>query len=214
MTTPDATPLRADAQRNRERILTAAKELLADRGISVGFDEIARAAGVGTGTVYRRFPCRDALIDALFEEKLDEIVAIADAALAEHDVRAGIASFCERMAMAMHSDRALPAVMMREGESNPRLLDRREEMGRQMGSRINALVQRGHDAGVLRDGFSGGDLMVLTHLLGRLHGPAGSDVWRRYLILVLDSIWERGGNTPLPGPGPDFSQFEQIVDDF
>ena len=69
---PDATerPLRADAERNRQRILAAAAALFAERGVDVSIDDIAAAAGVGIGTVYRRFPDREALIEALFEDKL------------------------------------------------------------------------------------------------------------------------------------------------
>ena len=63
-------PLRSDAERNRQRILAAAAEVFAERGLDVSLDDIAAAAGVGVGTVYRRFPDKDALIDALFEEKI------------------------------------------------------------------------------------------------------------------------------------------------
>src|SRR3954447_9838578 len=64
-------PLRRDAERNRQRILTAAGELFAQRGLSVTLDDIARHAGVGVGTVYRRFPDKEQLIDALFEQRME-----------------------------------------------------------------------------------------------------------------------------------------------
>src|SRR5436189_117562 len=71
---PDATadrrPLRRDAERNRQRILQAAREVFAERGLGVTLDEIARHAGVGVGTVYRRFADKEALIDALFEDRI------------------------------------------------------------------------------------------------------------------------------------------------
>ena len=70
-------PLRADAERNRRRILAAAAEVFADRGLDVSLDDIAAAAGVGVGTVYRRFPNKDSLIDALFEEKMGRVIALA-----------------------------------------------------------------------------------------------------------------------------------------
>src|ERR1700704_146236 len=68
-------PLRRDAERNRLRILQAAREVFADRGLDASLDQIAAHAGVGIGTVYRRFPDKDALIDALFEERIDEVTA-------------------------------------------------------------------------------------------------------------------------------------------
>ena len=70
-------PLRKDAERNRERILAAARELFAEQGLTVTLDDIARHAGVGVGTVYRRFPDKEQLIDALFEDRLGEIAAVA-----------------------------------------------------------------------------------------------------------------------------------------
>src|SRR3954471_19846352 len=76
-------PLRADAERNRRRILAAAREVFARRGLDAGLDEIARHAGVGTGTVYRRFPDKNKLVEALFEERLDQVLACAQRA-AEH----------------------------------------------------------------------------------------------------------------------------------
>ena len=69
--TTSARPLRRDAERNRQRILAAAGELFAERGLAVTLDDIARHAGVGVGTVYRRYPDKELLIDALFEERLE-----------------------------------------------------------------------------------------------------------------------------------------------
>src|SRR5215207_11651643 len=78
-------PLRADAERNRARILAAAAEVFAERGLDVSLDDIAAHAGVGVGTVYRRFPDKEALIDALCEDKIDRAVALADDALEIQD---------------------------------------------------------------------------------------------------------------------------------
>ena len=83
--TTSATPLRRDAERNRERILDAARELFAARGLAVTLDDVARHAGVGVGTVYRRFANREALIDALFDDKLAKILETARAASAHPD---------------------------------------------------------------------------------------------------------------------------------
>ena len=73
VSTPEPAPLRADAERNRQRLLEAARELFAERGLDVTLDEIARHAGVGTGTAYRRFPNKDALIEALMVERFGEL---------------------------------------------------------------------------------------------------------------------------------------------
>src|SRR5436190_821839 len=78
-------PLRRDAERNRQRILDAARELFTERGLAVSLNDIAHHAGVGVGTVYRRFPDRVQLIEALFEQRLEQIRELAEAARAEPD---------------------------------------------------------------------------------------------------------------------------------
>src|SRR3954447_23625693 len=85
--------LRADAERNRRRLLVAAEELFAERGLCVGLEEIARHAGVGVGTAYRRVRDKDELIDALFEAHIDAIVALADQAAVEPDPWEGLVLF-------------------------------------------------------------------------------------------------------------------------
>src|SRR3954466_6318603 len=89
-TTPSARPLRADAERNRQRLIDAARELFAERGLDATLDDIAQRAGVGVGTAYRRFADKDELIDALFEQELAGIVEIADAAAAHEDPWEGL----------------------------------------------------------------------------------------------------------------------------
>src|SRR5437764_10570760 len=89
-------PLRKDAERNRQRILDAAAELFAQRGLGVTLNDIAHHAGVGVGTVYRRFPDKADLIDGLFEQRIGSIVEIADEALADPDPWRGLTSFIER----------------------------------------------------------------------------------------------------------------------
>ena len=76
-------PLRRDAERNRQRILEAARDAFAEEGLSVTLDEIARRAGVGVGTVYRRFPDKEQLIEALFEDQMQAFVAMADECLVD-----------------------------------------------------------------------------------------------------------------------------------
>ena len=71
-------PLRKDAARNRERLLTAASELFAERGLAVTLNDIAHRAGVGVGTAYRRFANKDEVIDALFEQRLQDVIAVAE----------------------------------------------------------------------------------------------------------------------------------------
>src|SRR5438552_8871279 len=94
-------PLRRDAERNRQRILTAAAEVFNERGLDVSLDEIARHAEVGVGTVYRRSRTKEELVEALFMSRLDAVAAIADQAFAPPDPFSGLVSFMEKMAEIM-----------------------------------------------------------------------------------------------------------------
>src|SRR3954447_23938371 len=113
-TTSDTTraerPLRRDAELNRQRILTAAADAFAEGGLGVTMDEIARRAGVGVGTVYRRFPDKELLVEAPFEQRIDEFVALAEAARDETDPFAGLVRFFETFLTVQAADRALKEV--------------------------------------------------------------------------------------------------------
>src|ERR1044072_4564018 len=94
---PTDRPLRKDAERNRLRTLAAAGELFEQPGLGVTLDDIARHAGVGVGTVYRRFADKELLIDALFEQRLQSMCAIGSAALAQEEpLDGGVYFFEER----------------------------------------------------------------------------------------------------------------------
>jgi AcrR family transcriptional regulator len=100
-------PLRKDAAINRERLLVAARELFASRGLDVTLNDIAHHAGVGVGTAYRRFANKEEVIDALFEEGLQGIAALANEALAQPDAWAGLGLFLERSPHMQFGDRGL-----------------------------------------------------------------------------------------------------------
>src|SRR5690349_7732936 len=100
-------PLRADAERNRQRLLVAATELFAERGVDVTLDDVARHAGVGVGTAYRRFANKEELIDALFEQRIDDVAALAAEALEHPDPWNGFATFLERAAEHHTANRGL-----------------------------------------------------------------------------------------------------------
>src|SRR3954470_8632559 len=114
MSSPDVTsgdgrerPLRRDAERNRRRILRAAGEVFAERGLGVTMDDIAERADVGVGTVYRRFPEKELLVEALFEDRVEELVSLAQQALAEADPWEALVGFLERGQALQASNRGL-----------------------------------------------------------------------------------------------------------
>ncbi len=191
-------PLRRDAERNRQRILTAAAEVFNERGLEVSLDEIARHAGVGVGTVYRRFRTKEELVEALFLDRLDAIAAIADDAYEAADPWSGLASFMERMAELMARELGLREMLMfaTYGQDLVAVARRRNA------PLVERLVRRAQAAGQLRADIRPTDIPFIVFVLTeatRLANAARPDIWRRYLTLVLDGMRPgREGATPLP----------------
>ena len=100
-------PLRRDAERNRQRVLDAARELFAEEGLGITLNDIAHHAGVGVGTVYRRFPDKAQLIEELFEQRLEDLVAIAGGALDDPDAWHGLKTFLRRALELQANDRGV-----------------------------------------------------------------------------------------------------------
>jgi len=195
---PAERPLRRDASRNRERVLEAARELCAARGLDVTMDEIARHAGVGVGTAYRRFENRDALVGALFEERMGDYVALAEAALAEPDAWDGLAGFLERSVAMQAADRGLKDLLM----SHEHAIDRIGRIRERVRPLIEELIGRAHRQGALRADVAAADVAVLSLMLGRVidfSGDVAPELWRRYLALLLDGLrGERAAPAALP----------------
>jgi AcrR family transcriptional regulator len=191
-------PLRRDAERNRQRILDAAWEAFNERGLDVGLDEIARCAGVGVGTVYRRFGTKEELIEALFMERVDSIAAVAEAALEAPDPWYGLVSFMEQMAEMMAGDRGLRQMLMFAGYGQDLVSYAR----RRNAPLMERLIERAQAAGQLRCDVRPTDIPFLVFLLAdatQLAYSACPGIWRRYLTLILDGLRpERAGITPLP----------------
>src|SRR5258708_20658097 len=101
-------PLRRDAERNRQRILTAAAAVFTERGLDATLDEVARVAGVGVGTVYRRFPDKESLIRELFRERIDALVTVAEQSCGAADPWQGLPSYLDLAAAPMPDHLALP----------------------------------------------------------------------------------------------------------
>lgn len=202
-------PLRADAERNRRLILDVAGEVFAERGLDAGFDEVARRAGVGVGTVYRRFPDREDLIDALFAERIEGMAELAEEAGRVDDPWEAVVFFLERSIEAQAVDRGLMEVL---GQGVGR--DRRIERARdRMQPLVGALVRRAAAAGALRPGVQPLDLAVLASGLARISTDGRPDLWRRYLPVVLDGLRPAPGQAGLPLAAPDEAEFAMLVHD-
>jgi AcrR family transcriptional regulator len=204
-------PLRKDAARNRERILDAAQEVFAQRGLSAGLNEIAHHAGVGVGTVYRHFPDREQLIDGLFEQRIGEISHALETAAADEDPWRGLTGFLERALELQARDRGLQQLVLGAPGAFERVSRVRARL-RPIGER---LIERARGAGALRADFEPEDFPLLQLMLGSvidLSHDVAPELWRRYLAIVLDGLRaEPLRPEPLPVPAPPFEDVDRMM---
>jgi AcrR family transcriptional regulator len=178
-----AQQLRADAERNRRRILDAAGELFAAKGLAVGLDEIARHAGVGVGTAYRRFASKDELVEALFEDRVGEIAALAEHALDADDPWEGFVAFFQG-AVAVHvANRAVKELIFSAGGAYERVGKARARIA----PLVRELIRRAQASGDLRDDVSLTDVPMLQFSLSS-GADVAPEVVGRYVQIVLDGL--------------------------
>lgn len=193
-----ATRPRADALRNRERIVTAAREMFVEFGPDVPLDEIARRAGVGNATVYRNFPDRDALVREVVCSVMDRTTAAAERALAETgDAFEALERFVHTAADERISA-LCPMVQSTFDKHHPDLEAARERSGQLIGE----IMDRARAAGQLRSDVGVGDLMVAVAQLSRPPAGTGCELADRYvhrhLQLFLDGL-RAPARSVLPG---------------
>jgi AcrR family transcriptional regulator len=199
--TAEATGLRADARRNRDQIVAAAKQWFAVQGPDVPMEEIARAAGVGVGTLYRRFPDREALIRAVVRESLTISVAEARAALAEEPTA------WQALVRVLRQSRELRLIVRLTTAAQPAKTivkddEESSELRRAMIEVLDSVVHAAQAEGTLRTDIDTGDVSMLFMLLVRpvpLPDEEAAELAReRSTALVLDGLRAHTG-TPLPG---------------
>ena len=180
--------LRSDARRNLELILQAAGEAFAEGGLEVGVADIARRAGVGTATIFRRFPTKEDLVAAVFEARLQEITTIARESAELESGMDALRTFFERAIRFQIRDRGfMENVGKRTFADDPRFTAAMLEI---LGA-MERLVEGAKQAGELRDDVQTGDLPVLMHSVcsGAMFTETTDDeLWRRYLDIMLDGL--------------------------
>jgi AcrR family transcriptional regulator len=195
---PTERPLRRDARQNRDRILVAARAAFAELGIEASVEEIAVRAGVGIGTLYRRFPTKDELIGAVFEEHLEQIVSAAESALEQGDAWAAFLGYLSYVVELQATDRGISEILGAHLHTET-LVARARTRLRPL---VQELVARAQASGELRPDVVYEDVSVLLWTTGRVV-DATRDVepafWRRYLALLVDGL-RTGSATPLPRP--------------
>jgi AcrR family transcriptional regulator len=195
---PRVRPLRRDAQANRDRIVAAARAAFATDGIEVPVEEIARRAAVGMGTLYRHFPAKEDLIDAVLEDAFAAFIGAAEQALAEEDAWAGFCGFLERV-FALHvENRGLKDIIATRTHGR----ERAEAMRTRIRPLLRELVERAQEQGALRADFTPEDMPLLFWTGGRVievTAAVAPELWRRHLGLLLDGLRAEAA-TPLPHP--------------
>jgi AcrR family transcriptional regulator len=202
-------PLRRDAERNRDRIVVAARAAFAADGIDVSVEEIARLAGVGMGTLYRRFPTKDDLIDAVLEDALAEICLAAESALEEDDAWIGFSGFLERVFELHVRNRGLKDGIARRMQCRGRV----EAARARMRPLVARLIARAQEQGSLRSDFTPEDMPMLFWTGGRvaeMTSFVAPEFWRRHLALLLDGL-RADAATPLPHPPLTRAQLERVT---
>lgn len=192
---PAPRALRRDAVRNRERIIEAARDLIATRGMGVGLNEIARHAGVGVGTVYRRFPERDALLDAALAEPIEQMHRVVGEAEVAERGWDGLESFLTSAAELLAANLALREIALSPGHDTAIDLVRSD-----FAEVAERLRSRAASEGDLRPDVSSGDLLLVlwmvTELAVHAHGTQ-PDLYRRYLRVLLDGMRNGPDRAPL-----------------
>ena len=192
-----ARTLRADARRNREAVVTAARRLFGEEGLEAQMPDVAKAANVGVGTVYRHFPTKDHLIAALVVDRFERLGAKAREGLAAPDAWDGLADFVRFAARLQAEDRGLCEVM----SSRPDLGDAAASHA-ELPELCDQLVKRAQRAGQLRPDLEWQDIPMIACGLGSVtHAPPPPSVgrWPRLVEIILDGL-RAPDAAPLPKP--------------
>jgi AcrR family transcriptional regulator len=184
--------MRADARRNRARLLEVAETVFATRGTATSTEEVARAAGVGIGTLFRHFPNKEALLEAVFVAQLERLVTEADAATAAPDVGPAFFAYLERMVDRSATKTALADALATAGvdvsgvASAPRANLHRA---------LQALLNRAQEAGAVRRDIGSAELLAV--LVGAARAAefarADAELRARALDVFADGLRPRAG---------------------
>ncbi|WP_165969502.1 TetR/AcrR family transcriptional regulator [Nonomuraea terrae] len=197
-----APKLRKDAERNRRRIIEATREVIAELGVHAPVDEIAKRAGVGVGTLYRRFPDRTELIETVFLERAQRYLDTAREALRHEDAWEGFRTYLERLCAMQAEDRVVTDVLTLNLPDSPRLVELRYRIH----STQNRLIRAAKQQGALRADFTPEDVVLLLVAHAAIVQSLGDEAPEsspRFLALALDAL-RPDGAAPLPSaPRPD-----------
>ncbi|MBO2464350.1 TetR/AcrR family transcriptional regulator [Actinomadura violacea] len=185
-------PMRADARRNYERLISTARAAFMEHGTNASLDDIARRAGVGSGTLYRHFPTRDDLLHAVLRERIEGLLAHAAEAMREPDPDAALVAWLRGYLDGAMSPRGTSSVLI-EAMSPRWSATRLGTAAEAIRDAVGGLLERAQRAGAIRADTDAADLLRLTNAIGvaaeRTRDPAGyAD---RMLVLLFDGLRAR-----------------------
>ena len=198
-------PLRRDAARNRERILDAARQVFAEQGVHAPIEDVAKRAGVGVATLYRRFPRRSELVASAFADKMRDYANATEQALAFDDAWEGFRWYVERVCEMQAGDHGLTDVLTMTFPNSPEL----QEINDHVFRRFATLVTKAKKTGRLRKDFSTEDLpLILMANAGVLAatGDVAPHAWRRVVHIVLQGL-----EAPTRGRLPDAPTPDEVL---
>ena len=191
--------LRADAARNRERIIAAAAAVFAERGLDAATAEIAHRAGVGEATLFRRFPTKDDLIDAIIETRMDEVATLVDAAADDPDPTVALERVMQVLVKQFSRDRGFFEAAGERCMNDPKFQAQRE---RGLAA-VGRLLKRAQDAGAVRRDLLPSDISFLAgsamYAMEVSKPGLRDDLWKRYLRVILDGMKPEGASKLRPG---------------
>jgi AcrR family transcriptional regulator len=202
--------MRADAERNRRRLLDAATQMFCERGLDVGVGEIAQQAGVGRGTLFRNFPSKEHLIAAIVVERMSESISRGRAALEEPDAGEALFALIEQSVGRSQTDRALFDAIGDTWLAN----DEIRQIHSELLSMLDALVRRAQEAGAVRSDISAVDVLMMIKgvceaVSSFQHVKPG--VALRQLDLIRSAISVPGSERPLRGQPPTMGDLERTA---
>lgn len=205
-------PLRRDAERNRLRIIASAREVFRERGLESTLDDVAHHAGLGVGTVYRRFPNKEHLVEAMFADRLEEIGDLITASLDKPDPCAALLEFLWHTAEMIAADRGLHDVMLSREFGHDKVAQARDKLI-PLG---DELVARAKATGRLRADFEASDIVMLIKMIGaaaEYTHEVAPEQWRRYAAMLFDGLLADGTTrTSLPVPAMSVHDVQAAMD--
>lgn len=177
-------PMRADARRNRERLVSAAREVFGEQGAGASMEAIAKHAGVGVGTLYRHFPNRFDIVEAVYQDDVEELVRAAEQATEELEPWEAVETFFEAFLRYAKTKQAMLSELQQAFEKNPEL---RSRMRERIDAAFDLVVDRAKEAGVVREDVNGHDLTQLVSPICT-NASIPDDQMRRLIKMILDGL--------------------------